>query len=904
MPSILPSPKLEREGSLAEHDHTDAEELAQLIKRLDRHRRARMATEAISENATGSLYDKQQHLRVLQSVAVAANESMSLDDAMLSAVDEICSHLHLPVGHAFLTITQVLALSDIWFITDIQRFSQFRTAVESTPVGRGAGLGARAVAERGPVWTSDLASVMPAPVVAAAHLAGLRSAFGVPITADEGPVAVLEFFSESAEEPDPALLEVMGKIGDLLGKVHLRTKREATLRTSEEQYRILFEGNPHPMWINDADSLELIAVNDAAVDHYGFTRDELLSMTLAQLVPEADRNSRNVKEAIGRVRLRTKGGHIINADLSSYEIKLPGRRGYLTMAVDTNAKLRIEEALRESERRFREMLDTIELLAVLLDVVGTITYCNPYVLRVTGYRKQDIIGRNFFDLFVPEDRRAQLSRAYLENIGRGIIAAHDEMEIVTRDGERRVILWNNTILRGPEMSIVGAASIGSDVTERRLAESQLLHNAFHDALTGLPNRALFLDRVEHALSHLKRPGKSTFAVLLLDIDDFKNVNDSLGHAAGDQLLIGFGERLCRCVRASDTVSRFGGDEFTILLEAVNGPADIAHAVSRIHQEIATPFLIDGHEIFATASIGVTFAAAEYDQPEQIVRDADTAMYRAKAQGRGRSEIFDAEMRAEAVARLQVETDLRRGIDRGELWLMYQPIVNLESGGVVGFEALVRWRHPTRGIVPPLSFIPLAEETGLIVPIGDFVLREACKQAARWRKHPGGKNMHVSVNISSRQLSQSDLVATVRTSLREAGLEPQALHLELTESVIIQNAENTYGIIEQIRALGCSIAVDDFGTGYSSLSYLHRFAVDQLKIDSSFVQSAADQRKSAEIIRTIVNLGRTLDIEVVAEGIETSQQADHLRELHCALGQGYLFSRPVDPDAAMAIVERR
>ena len=887
---------------LAENDHTDAEELAQLIKRLDRHRRARMATDAISDHATGSLYDKQQHLRLLQAVAVAANESLSLDDALLSAVDEICTHMRWPLGHAYLTITKVLALSDIWYVSDLQRFSDFQKTLESTPLAPGSAFGGKAAAERTPLWSADLAAVLPKEVAAAAKDAGLHSIIVVPIIADEGPVAVLEFFAEDTAESDPMLLEVMAKIGDLLGKVHLRTKREATLRTSEEQYRILFEGNPHPMWIHDAESLEFIAVNDAAVEHYGYSRDDLLSMALPQLVADEDRDGSQLSEAIGRVRLKSKDGEVIHADLSSYEIKLPGRRGYLTMAVDTNAALRIEEALRESERRFREMLDTIELLAVLLDVVGTITYCNPYVLRVTGYRKNDVIGRNFFDLFVPVERRGQLSRAFLENIGRGIIAAHDEMEIVTRDGERRVILWNNTILRGPESSIVGAASIGSDVTDRRHAESQLLHNAFHDVLTGLPNRALFFDRVAHALSHMKRPNRPTFAVLLLDIDDFKNVNDSLGHAAGDQLLIGIGERLSRCVRAADTVARFGGDEFTILLEGAKGPADIAHAVSRIHQEIAMPFLIDGHEIFVTASIGVTMAAAEYEQPEQIVRDADTAMYRAKAQGRGRTEIFDAEMRAEAVARLQLETDLRRGIDRGELWLMYQPIVNLESGSVVGFEALVRWRHPTRGIVPPLSFIPLAEETGLIVPIGDFVLREACKQAARWHSHPSGKNMHVSVNISSKQLSVGDLVSTVRHALKQAKLEPAALHLELTESVIIQNAESTYGVIEQIRALGCSIAVDDFGTGYSSLSYLHRFAVDQLKIDSSFVQSA--ERKSGEIIRSIVNLGRTLDIEVVAEGIETSQQADSLRELHCALGQGYLFSKPVDPDAAMTIVERR
>jgi diguanylate cyclase (GGDEF)-like protein/PAS domain S-box-containing protein len=691
------------------------------------------------------------------------------------------------------------------------------------------------------------------------------------------------------------LMEMMGKIGELLGKVHIRTKTEATLRSSQEQYRLLFEGNPHPMWIYDSDSLEFIAVNDAATKLYGFNRDQFLAMTLADLQPPAERAPARLRDSQpGVMRLQTRDGDIITVEVTAYEVRLPGRRARLAMAVDTNAVRRTEDALRESERRFREMLDTIELLAVLLDVVGTVTYCNPYLLRVTGYAKADVIGKNFFELFVPPERSDQAGRGFLENIGRGVIGAHLEMEIVTRDGEKRIILWNNTVLRSPENSILGAASIGSDVTEQREAESQLVHNAFHDSLTGLPNRALFLDRVAHALSTTKRAGGKLFAVLLLDIDHFKNVNDSLGHAAGDQLLVAVGERLARCVRAADTVARFGGDEFTILIETMNTPADVTRAAMRIHDEIAAPFMIEGQEIFTSGSIGVNIAGAEYEQPEQIIRDADTAMYRAKAQGRGRSEIFDAKMRAEAVTRLQLETDLRRGIERNELRLVYQPIVNLTSADIVGFEALVRWQHPKRGMVSPAAFIPLAEETGLIVPMGEFVLMEACRQAAKWRK-----GLRVSVNISSRQLGSGDLAATVQKALDDAKLDPGALHLEITESAIMQNAETAYALIEKIRAMGCNFAVDDFGTGYSSLSYIHRFAIDQLKIDMSFVQSP--ERKSGEIIRSIIDLGRSLGIEVVAEGIETIEQAEHLRELRCGFGQGYLFSKPVDAEKALEMV---
>ncbi|HKB78138.1 MAG TPA: EAL domain-containing protein [Thermoanaerobaculia bacterium] len=870
----------------------DAQELAQLVKRLDRHRRARQATDSISGQSTRALYEKQEHLRLLQAVAIAANESSSLDDAIASAVDQICEDLGWPVGHAYLTVTQILVLSDLWFVADLQRFAGFRAALESTPLPAGGGLPGEAIASRKPVWTAD--------VSAAAHEAGLKTAIAIPVIGDEGTVAVLEFFSEQQWQPEPGAVEVLGRIGDLLGKVHIRTKTEATFRSSEEQFRLLFEGNPNPMWIYDADTLQFIAVNDAAVAQYGWGREEIQGMTLDALQPEDGQSAAALREhPPASMRIRTRNGEVLQAEITAYEVRLPGRRARLAMAVESNAARRTEEALRESERRFREMLDTIELLAVLLDVVGTITYCNPYLLRVTGYTKPEVVGRNFFELFVSPERRDSVGREFLENIGRGIVAAHMEMEIVTREGERRIILWNDTILRGPEASVIGAASVGSDVTEQRAVESQLLHNAFHDSLTGLPNRALFLDRVEHALQWVHRSGRKPFAVLLLDIDYFKNVNDSLGHVAGDQLLLAIGERLSRCVRAADTVARFGGDEFTVLIESIDGVRDVNRATQRIHDEIAAPFVIDGQEIYTTASIGVAIAGAEYEKPEQIIRDADTAMYQAKAQGRGNSEIFDVQMRAEAVARLQMEIDLRHGLDRNELLLMYQPIVNLRSADIVGFEALVRWNHPKRGLIPPMQFIPLAEETGLIVPVGEWVLREACRQAALWRAQPLGRNLRVSVNISSRQLSQEELAEVVRDALAAASLEPSALHLEITESAIMQNPESAFAIIEQIRKLGCNFAIDDFGTGYSSLSYLHRMAIDQLKIDSSFVQSG--EPKSAEIIRSIVDLGRSLGLEVVAEGIETTVQANQLRGLQCAYGQGFLFSRPVDREQALQMV---
>ncbi len=423
-----------------------------------------------------------------------------------------------------------------------------------------------------------------------------------------------------------------------------------------------------------------------------------------------------------------------------------------------------------------------------------------------------------------------------------------------------------------------------------------MQQAFHDSLTGLPNRARFLDCLEAAVRDHRR---ATVAVLFADLDGFKTVNDSLGHAAGDELLVAVARRLTRCVRPSDTAARFGGDEFAILLERIHGPADAIQAARRILDALDAPFEIRGREVFVDASIGIATGRGE---PDHLLRNADLAMYKAKSRGKGRHELFEPGMHAEMVERMELEGDLKRAVERSELVLHYQPILNLRTGEVVGAEALVRWEHPRRGLVMPADFLGIAEETGQILSIGRMVMAEACRQGALWRaRYPGYTDFAIAVNISGIQLQQQELVEEVRTALRSSGLDPASLVLEITETVLMDDTEVNVDRLRELKGLGVRIAVDDFGTGYSSLQYLQRFPIDILKIAKSFVDGLGSSAEEPAVARAIIDLGESLDLAVVAEGIELDEQPPRLMELGCEIGQGFLFARPLraeDMDSLM------
>lgn len=447
------------------------------------------------------------------------------------------------------------------------------------------------------------------------------------------------------------------------------------------------------------------------------------------------------------------------------------------------------------------------------------------------------------------------------------------------------------------------AKLESTQEELRESKEHFQHAAYHDNLTGLPNRLLFTEHLKVAIERVKSDGHYAFAVLFLDLDRFKNINDSLGHVYGDKLLIEIACRLRTCVREVDTVARFGGDEFAVLLDETCNLADAIRVAEKIQLELHRPLELHGQENFTSASIGVALSSMGYDNPDDMLRDADTAMYRAKDHGKARHEVFDHTMHTRAVAMMRLESDLRRALEREEFRIQYQPIVTLRTGKLKGFEALVRWDHPDRGIVSPNEFIPLAEETGLIVPLGQWVLEQACWQLREWQTlFPASRNLTISVNLSGKQIAQPDIAERLQDVLRSTGLDPRCLKLEITETVVMENTEAVTVILDRLRTLGVGLAIDDFGTGYSSLSYLHRFPVNTLKIDRSFVGRMAAGDENLEIVRTIVTLAQNLVMDVVAEGIETVDQLALLKALRCDYGQGHFFSEPLNADAVAELLK--
>ena len=704
---------------------------------------------------------------------------------------------------------------------------------------------------------------------------------------------------------------------------------EEALKECEATFRALTETAACAIYICQGD--KPCYVNPAATAISGYSREELLAMTFWDTVhPDFQEivRDRGLARQQGipapsryEVKFITKSGEERWAEINATFIEFKGRPAKLGMTFDITERKRVESALlrakvaeaakqelekevierkhaeeaaRKSEERYRALVEQASDGIFISDLQGNYLDMNTSGCSMFGYSREEILRMCISDMVFSEDHLAMYQALEDLRLGKSTVT---EWRLKRKDGTTIPIEVSAKMLPGGYLQ-----GIARDATERKRAEKQLLHNAVHDALTDLPNRTLFMERLRRAVEHSKRHKNYLFAVLFLDLDRFKLINDSLGHLLGDQLLIAIACRLKACLRATDIAARLGGDEFTILLEGIKDISDAIHVADRIQQELAMPFDLAGQEVFTTASIGITLSATGYDRPEDLLRDADIAVYRAKALGKARYEIFNTSMHAIAVARLQLETDLRRAVERQEFEIHYQPIVALDTGLLTGFEALVRWQHPIRGLIHPTDFISVAVETGLSVPIDQWVFAQACRQIQQWQKQfPDCPPLTISVNVCSRQFAHPELINHIDQILQETNIDAHCFKLEITESIIMENSESATVTLSQLRDLGIQLSIDDFGTGYSSLGRLHHFPINMLKIDRSFVSRMGFNSGNLEIVETILTLAQKLGVDVTAEGVETAEQLAQLRELKCEYGQGYFFSQPLDTKATEALI---
>ncbi len=683
-----------------------------------------------------------------------------------------------------------------------------------------------------------------------------------------------------------------------------RKTAEELITTNEERYRDLFENANDLIYTHDLQG-NFTSLNRAGEFITEYSRDEALGMNLAQVVaPEfleaartmTARKIEDERPTTYELEIISKSGRRVTLELSTRLIVVDGLPvGVQGIGRDITERRQAEQSLHKTLSLFSSTFESTADGIVVMSLDRQIVTCNKKFVEMWGV-PDDILeaknGEKLVDLVAEQIENTEDFRRQLDDVYRDPDAVAKEI-LKLKDGRIFERYSQPQYLEGVP---VGRVACFRDITERNLAEEKLRYYALHDTLTDLPNRVQFMDHLRQAVERATGNSFARFAVLFLDLDRFKVINDSLGHAVGDKLLIAISERLRACVRPGDVVSRLGGDEFTILLNRSGDIAEVIGVAERLQAKISEPFKIDNYEVFTTASIGIIVSGDVARRAEDFLRDADAAMYRAKEAGKARYEIFDREMHVRNMNLLQVETDLRHAVEREEFEVLYQPIVELATGKVKEFEALIRWRHPVHGLVGPDEFVHVAEETGLIIAIGKWILDESCRQVAEWQQK-FGQPFAVSVNLSAKQLMHPNLTSQVKEVLLETGLDPSQLKLEVTESTVMEHSEKSLKVLSDLDELGVALSTDDFGTGYSSLSYLQRFPFERLKIDRSFVKIMDEDEKSGAIVKTILMLGENLDIEVVAEGIETASQLEKLRELGCNTGQGYLFSRPIDREAA-------
>jgi diguanylate cyclase (GGDEF)-like protein/PAS domain S-box-containing protein len=726
---------------------------------------------------------------------------------------------------------------------------------------------------------------------------GIRSSIFVPMAIEKrlfGSVGCSTVSHETDwSEETISLLRITGEI---FASAIERSRTYRALRASERRHRLLFERNLAGVYHNSLDG-RIIDCNDALAEMLGYdSKDEFLHLNARDLYFEASDRDGFIARILSdgdlrsvEICLRRKDGRPIWLLESVHLLGGEGEQQILegTLIDITDRKL-TETALRESEARYRLMAENSTDLISRTTARGVFVYASDAIRSLLGYEPAEVMGHSVLEYIEPEDHH--IVRHYTRGLELREMPRTFSYRARRKDGS---LVWFETTSRPILHSVHGGideiVSVSRDISERRRAEEQIEYQAYHDALTGLPNQLLFRDRLTIALAHAKRQQKP-LAVMFLDLDRFKLVNDTLGHSLGDELLRAVASRLRSVLREGDTIARMGGDEFTVLLGDLRTADDAAKTAQKLLDTVVQPVRIEGHELYVTTSIGIALYPNDGDTAEALLKNADTAMYRAKDAGRSSYRLCTRAMNSRAAERLSVENALRRALEREELLLYYQPLVRLETREVAGMEALLRWNRPGHGIVLPATFIGIAEETRMIVPIGEWVLREACRQAKAWQqsRYP---SLRMAVNLSPRQFQQSDLRDVVVGALEESGLDPSSLELEITEGTAMFQTDRTIAMLAELRELGVRIALDDFGTGHSALSYLRQFPIDRVKIDREFTQEIDTSRSNRAIVSAIVAMAHGLDLAVTAEGVETEAQVSFLREQKCEEVQGFLFGRP-------------
>jgi diguanylate cyclase (GGDEF)-like protein/PAS domain S-box-containing protein len=860
----------------------------------------------VAKDITRSWRDEQL-LSLEHTITRSIAEADSTSSALQAAMRALCESEGWECGRCFVPDEKagVLRLADAWGVPGeaVARFMAGSREVAYIP---GEGLAGKVWQTGKPLWASDIFKDTRVAQSKLARDTGMHGAFVFPVTSEGKVVGVLSCTSREVREPDERLLRAIHVIGSQIGQYLQRKRAEEEHR----RFRVAMDNSADMIVLIDRATMRFLDVNNTACSMLGYSREELLQMGPQDVLPTSREELERTYDEIIANPANTPGmqSYYSRKDGTTFPFEstrhvLRSGDAYIIAAIsrDITPRIEAEEALRSSEERFRSLTSLGSDIYWEQDEEFRFTKMSGTGSRRVNVKSFRAIGKKRWE----QSYVNMSAEKWADHIT--LLEAHNEfrdMELCRLDesGNKIWISISGEPVFGSSGVFKGYRGVGQDITERKLDEEHIHYIANHDALTALPNRAMFSDVLGMAIQNGRRYNRG-FAVLFIDLDRFKNINDTLGHDAGDKLLQEMGLRITQTVRTSDVVARLGGDEFVVLVQEVTEPKQVESVARKVLSALVHPATVQGQECRMTASIGICMYPSEAQDEVALMKGADIAMYRAKEDGKNNYKFYSQEMNVHSFERLALETSLRRGLERNEFLLHYQAKLHLNTGLITGVEALVRWQHPDMGLVPPAQFIPLAEETGLIVPLGKWVLHTACSQGVAWQKQ-GLPPLHIAVNLSARQFADDDLVGDIAQALKSTGLPPHLLELELTESMVVQNSERAGRVLREIKAMGVRLAIDDFGVGYSSLTHLKRFPIDTLKVDRSFIRDVPKDAEDKAITEAIIAMGKSLNLTVVAEGVETQEQQAFLKEHACDEMQGFFFSKPIPGEAFAELLRQR